>query len=281
MRCEMAKRLARALVCVVSTASPCWAVNPGFIPGDACFHSVLTENYLGTFRPTSGVLKLHYMYPEPMMLCGYGGFAHLTITHCPPSLYAGLEKVYRAARKLDPKLVRVLEGAAGKENVELNGLNLFVCNKNADWKTQVIGLKYNEHWFDFPIKSPRPPSGWMTTGNNSERMNTEAYRYVSFLTGADAVIEDWRNSARIPGLKVQLPDVKGWEFAGPEIAEPVVVNAEDIELVVTCAPLDDYFRQKDGARFYVIRSTGVRELQWQLSGNGTRIELTDKPLGSK
>jgi hypothetical protein len=219
-----------------------------------------------------------------MMFCGYGGFDRLTIRNCPASLYDGLRRAYRAARKDYPKLVKVFEESDGrKQSVEVNGLDLFVCNKNCDWNTQKIGLKYNEHWFDFPIKSqrpnPNPKSGWVDLATG--RMNSPAYRYVSFLSGADAVVEDWQNSQRIPGLAVSLPDAKGWEFAGPKIEAPIVAKAEDVELVVTCDPLDEYFRQKDGATFYIIRTTGVRQLQWQLSDEGSHINLVDKPLGAE
>jgi hypothetical protein len=280
MRYRLWTRIAATISsCAAISISPCLAVNPGFIPGDACFHSLLTDEYLSTLRPATGVLDLNYIYPEPMMLCGYGGFAHLSVHRCPVSIFTSLETVYRAVRKTHPKLVRVLdERGAANRGVEINGLDLFVYNKDVDWKTQKIGLKYNEHWFDFPINSPHPKSGWFGSGNNSERMDVKAYRYVSFLPGADAVVEDWQHSSRYPGLAVRLPDVKGWEFAGPEIESPVVANAEDVELVVTCEPLDEYFRQKEQATFYVIRRTGVRERQWRLSDDGSRIELGDKPL---
>jgi hypothetical protein len=264
---------------LLPTAS-CRAVNPGFIPGDACFHAILTENYLATLRPAGGNLELHYSYPEPMMGCGYGGFARLTVRNCPPALYDGLTKVYRAVRKTHSKLVRVLEEPTGRRNLEINGLDLFVYNKAIDWKRQEIGLKYNEHWFDFPIKSPRPANGWFGSGKSSERMNAEAYRYVSFLPGPDAVVEDWKNSARIPGLAVRVPDVNGWEFAGPEIEVPVVTNAEDIELIVTCEPLDDYFQRRDESTFYVIRTASVRELQWRVIEGKSTVELTDAPFGA-
>jgi hypothetical protein len=282
MRYHLLTRLAYGLVGVVALASPCGAVNPGFIPGDACFHSLLTEDYLQTLRPAGGVIELQYIYPEPMMFCGYGGFDRLTVRNCPPALYDGLRRAYRATRKDHPKLVQVFEDKGGrKQSVEFNGLDLFVCNKNCDWKTQKIGLRYNEHWFDFPINSPRPKSGWLDP--RSARMNVPAYRYVSFLSGADADVEDWQNSQRIPGLAVRLPDVKGWEFAGPKIEAPVLANAEDIELVVTCDPLDDYFRQKDGATFYIVRTTGVRQLQWERekSESGSQTNLADKPVGSE
>ncbi len=189
-----------------------------------------------------------------MIGCGYAGFAHLTIRDCRPGLFASLNKVYRAIRRTHPKLVRVLdEHGKSERGIEINGLDLFVYNKDIDWKAQSIGLKYNEHWFDFPIKSPHPTSGWALTGPNSVRMDIPAYRYVSFLTGADAVVEDWQNSQRFPALAVRLPDVKQWEFpgAGP-IEVPIVAKAEDVQLVVTCEPLDDYFRQKPESIFYVI-----------------------------
>jgi hypothetical protein len=280
MRYHFLTQVTGVLICVTASASPCWAVNPGFIPGDALFHSVLTEDYLQTLRPASGTLELNYIYPEPMMFCGYGGFDRLTVRKCPPALYDGLRRAYRAARKDYPKLVQVFEESDGrKHSVEFNGLGLFVCNKNCDWNTQKIGLKYNEHWFDFPINSPRPKFGWLDPGTG--RMNIPAYRYVSFLSGAEAVVEDWQNGPRIPGLAVQLPEAKGWEFAGPKIEAPIVANAEDVELVVTCDPVDDYFRQKDGAAFYVVRTSGVRKMQWQLSDDGSRLNLIDKPLDSK
>jgi hypothetical protein len=246
------------------------------------FLEYLKAGVLSNLHPDGKVLKLHYIYPEPMTLCGYAGFAHLTIRDCPRALFASLDKVYRAVRKTHPKLVRVLDDrGTGSRGIEINGLDLFVYNKNIDWKAQRIGLKYNEHWFDFPVKSPHPKSGWLTSGTNSERLDITAYRYVSFLTGADAVAEDWQNSFRFPGLAVRVPEVNGWEFAGPEIDVPVVASAKDVQIVVTCEPLDDYFHQKPESIFYVIGTNGIRQLEWRLSEDESKVELSDKDFPPK
>jgi hypothetical protein len=274
-------RMAAAVLWVFFSAALCRACNPGFIPGDACFHSILTDDFLTQLRAGGKVMQLHYAYPEPLVGCGYTGFAHLEIRNCPPSLHVSLEKVYRAVRKTHPKLVRILDDrGSGDRGIEINGLDLFVYNKEVDWKSEKIGLKYNEHWYDFPVDPAllKNRGGWLSTNKDSDRMAIACYRYVSFLPGLEAVAEDWQYSSRFAGLAVRVPNVNDWGLGGPEIESPVTANAEDVQLVVTCEPLDDYFRRKADTTFYVIRTTGIRELQWRLSDDETRMELSDKPF---
>jgi hypothetical protein len=248
------------------------ACNPGFIPGDAFFHSELTSDFVSRMRVEGGALLLHYAYPEPLSGCGYSGFATLKVEGCPASLGQQLRLVYQAARSIEPRVVRIVSESDKVERaVEINALHMFVYNKGADWRAQKIGLKYNEHWYDFAVD--------VRMAKKLQRTPVAAYVYAPFVPLVDAVAEDWQFSRRFAGLGASVPDVQGWGLPGEEITIPVTMKYADLEMVITLDKLESYFRRKEDATFYVIHGETSAQFRWHV--NGANLELQKAAVGAE
>jgi hypothetical protein len=257
---------------VVVVSMKCAACNPAFVPGDAFFHATITKELLDHLAIDKGTLSLRYSYPEPMSLGGYVGFARMDIGNCPPSLGESLRRVYRQVRRTHPRVVQIVADGKGEERCfELNGLELFVYSKGRVWDHQQIGLKYNEHWYNFPVK--------VEVAKGTDRLPIKGYVYRTFLPIVDAVTEDWQNSSHFSGLSVKCPDVAGWGLAGPEILTPITGAAVDLEFVILAGNVEDYFNRKDNATFYVIQGERVREMQWQRPEDGGDARLKERQMG--
>lgn len=242
--------------------------NVAFMPGDAFFHAKLTSDFVESLPKDGGNLTLVYS-PVPMAggFGGYAGFERMEIKGVPARMTSALRGLYRKLRRDYAKIVRVNVDANGKEVAkETNGFHLFVYNRDVKWKLewhdQKIGIKYNEHWTDLPPEAITPsesrPSGFF---------GGPAIEYESFIETYAAVVEDWENARRFPELKVDIPKGIPWGLTGPEIMEPVSVDAKNIQLVI--CPDDSlklYFQRKRDVEFFAVTVEGVKRFTWTKEG---------------
>jgi hypothetical protein len=253
-------------LCLVGHATA--HANIAFMPGDAFFHAELTTAVTKGLQGNGGKVILSYSHaPLSGGFGGYAGFERVEITNVPIRMTSALRSVYADLRQEYPEIVRVQLDAEGNEvNRDTSGFHLFVYNRNVkwrlEWNDQKIGIKYNEHWNDLPDLAITP-----TEGRPSGFGRVPAIEYASFIQTYAAVVEDWRNARRFDELKVAVPSGIPWGLTGPEIMEPVSVDANDVQLVV--CPDDDlklYFAGKRDLQFFTISVDGVKRFTWTKKG---------------
>ena len=138
----------------VSLIAPAAQGNVAFMPGDAFFHSDLTE---AAVADTSGdeTFRLKYSHvPLSGGLGGYAGFEWLEVTGDTTALRHHLKVLYESLRMDNPKEVRINHDGSV---TELNGFHIFVYNADVKWDggfaSQGLGMKYNESWTDLPASA--------------------------------------------------------------------------------------------------------------------------------
>ncbi len=252
------------------------AQNMGFTPGDAFFVFELTEKLVSGLPEKGGDVTLHY--PTPLIgFGGYAGFDKLRLAGVTPELVQYLRRTYQTHRNWTPKIVRidVLEDGTRSE-VELNPPIAFLYNADVDWSQQRIALKYNEDWPQLPAEAFAGPNRKLSFGGEDVYNHAEAYQPL--VKTYDAVTEDWRNSRRFRGLKVEVPKDVAWgRSLGQPVTEAVVAQCKEVQFVViTDESLEDYFLQTPGLSFYQITMDGISKREWQVGDEG--LELIRKEL---
>jgi hypothetical protein len=240
------------------------AVNLAFMPGDAFFGATLTESLVDTLPTQDASILLEYRYRyrlEDGTFGGYAGFHRLRIKESSLGITGNLQKLYRYLRRDFAKEVRIeIDQSGNRIETEINPFDLLVYNREVDWKNQRLALKYNEDWRQLPESAVKGPPRWNYFGGKGVR----AERYLSYLPIYEAVIDDWKHAAEVAPLRVQVPENVAWGIAGPEIDEPVVIQADAVQLIIL--PSDDlkaYFHETEQFTFYSITEDGVHELSWQ------------------
>ena len=249
-----------ALVSVLSERSS-EAANQYFMPGDAFFHSVLTEEALDAMDATEDPV-FEYDRPEflPRMLCGYAGFRRLKYEDMPEGMKKGLRQVYRDVREFTPKRVeitpevRVETGELGDIDVptgkmihtEINGLNVLFYNPSFDRQKHRLALKYNEDWAD------------MFAAYGHQRSHA---RLETFVPKANVMMEEWRDAAAVEPLKV-----KHAELTARNIEVPLIPESEG--LVAIIIPDGDFERacnatggEWGSTSFYLVTESSVSILK--------------------
>lgn len=229
------------------------------MPGDAFFSTRLTAKAAEKLPAEGGTLKFGYAYPEGSGdFCGFAGFTRLEVLGADSDFVKNVRAVHRAIRRDYPLQVEVrVDEDGNRMESELNGIQAFIYNRNADWEKQRIAIKYNEGWFSLPkaaLSGPRSSKPFDMTA---------CMQYVSFVPGAEVVAHDWKYAAKFVGLQAKLPDVEGWGVAGPRIKEPVTVQADDIQLIVLeGGSIDEAYGEEDDVAFYSISAEGVDYCYW-------------------
>lgn len=235
-------------------------VNLAFMPGDAFFHSRLTRQSANELHFGDTSLLLSYDYPEnSMTFGGYAGFSNLQIINVNSQMSRNLRILYDALRESIPMIVEIAVDSDGKkEQQELNGFHVFIYNRRTEWKEQLIGLKYNEHWMNLPataLDSPTRKQGFAAVA---------AIRYVSFYSSFKSVIQDWQYAPMYDPLGAKVPQEIAWGVSGPPINEPIETDAQEIQIIVLEEQdLDAYFEKEDGANFYSVSLVGIKRLTWK------------------
>src|SRR5262245_48352901 len=81
----------------LSPALSCLANNNFFLPGDAFFHTVLTEERLKALRANEDA-TFDYIYVAPGAFCGNAGYERLTVKQLPAGFLRNLDYAYRLER---------------------------------------------------------------------------------------------------------------------------------------------------------------------------------------
>ena len=199
------------LLTLILSARPASAANQYFMPGDAFFHTLLTEAVIKDMAVVSHP-EFTYHRPEflPRMFCGYAGFQKLEFTNMPQTMRDNLTKVYRELRDAHPLKLEVKEEVVVKGDVELktgkklyreiNGFNMFFYNADFDRRKHRLGLKYNEQWAD----------QFAAFGHDRKHAI-----YEVFVRDPEAIMLDWREGKSVSPLNVELPPISTRSFRTP------------------------------------------------------------------
>jgi hypothetical protein len=146
----------------VLASQPVAATNIAFLPGDAFFHGLLTQEdveRIGDQEVTN--ISLHYVgLPiQEEKLCGYMGLYDISLQSLSAEERRGIVTAHHFLRTRSPRLVvrfgeeEPLRFEDGSQKLfpgryprseELNPISLFVYSKDFDIKEYHLGLKYDE-----------------------------------------------------------------------------------------------------------------------------------------
>ncbi|MAI30393.1 MAG: hypothetical protein CBE00_00650 [Planctomycetaceae bacterium TMED240] len=196
------------------------AHNTYFLPGDAFFHTVLTEETLNRIEEEKNPI-FNYSRPEFLdnSLCGYAGFSKLEFRNMPIELKQRLRQVYDELREDVPKRIEIRDEIIYKQGEfgdiavktgnqltrEVNGFSVFVVNDTFLSTRFVLGLKYNEDW------------GEQVTAFGHDRNHVHL---ESFIQTPEAIAEDWRDSKLVAPLSTECPVVSNKNISVPVLASP-------------------------------------------------------------
>ncbi len=170
--------------------------DPYVLPGDAFFHTVISEKVLKKLDEDPDYA---FEYERPYWLYTIPGYYSLSLGKQNRKLVQQIKEAYSEVRySMSPLKLRVIGKSPNSvsdepskektEFVEINGPTLFFYNEDYDWKKKHIALKYNENWFQ-----------------ELEKFGYQNASYGAFVKTPEAIIESWRLSTVVPPLSVQLP----------------------------------------------------------------------------
>ncbi|HEX6986923.1 MAG TPA: hypothetical protein VF170_16215, partial [Planctomycetaceae bacterium] len=243
-----------------------------FMPGDAFFHTRLTQDVADSIPSEGGTVTLPYRAPDHAMggLCGYAGFAKLEVRDVPPEVARGLKELHAELRKTYPKTIEITTDAEGKElsRSEVDAFRLFVTVKEFRPGVHQFGLKYNENW-----NSP-PPEAMVPDGRPT--LKIPAAVYECYVRGEDAVVADWRDAKNVPPLPVEISPYAAWGFTGAPIEQPAIAKAADARFfVLWSGDMRHYFREERNMRFWEVTPAGFRAYRYEKRGE---LKVTDVSL---
>lgn len=248
------------LAVLLGAQTPLVAHNTEFLPGDAFFHTILTENKVKEIQdqkdPQFGYVRPD-QYSEPY-LCGYAGYGGLTIVGMSEELRKQLRELYYDIRRGTPKRVRLLGDGDDKQIWwEENGLHVLFYNSDFDFEKHHPFLKYNEDWIKETASFGSPP----------ERVHLE--RFVPDWEG-----REWRDSPVVPPLKAKILKKEGdfFDNGSIELQDPVCVIA------FTPEDLAKYKNQEDGAKFYLVNGREIVVYEFEHRSWKRRVDENDQPV---
>ncbi|QDT14824.1 hypothetical protein [Alienimonas californiensis] len=245
----------------LTAATPAWATNRGFFPGDAFFHTTLTKEVAEKLRADAST-PLRYATPdhEEGGFCGYTGYWNARLPADSP-LAARLADLYDRLRRdvVFREVSQAIEDDGTVTEWETNGFNLFLYNSDYNPRRRGIGLRYNETWVEDEMAFGPSRAGT---------------RLEIFVDHPHAVSQDWRDAADVPPLNADcppLPPVPAREvlrMAGPMIEEPIRLRGPVLAVVTEQRDLNGYFRPRRsldpfeieleiGETYYVVTTDGV------------------------
>ncbi|MBW3540881.1 MAG: hypothetical protein KY476_11470 [Planctomycetes bacterium] len=237
------------------------AANVYFMPGDAFFHTILTDDSLKVLERAGDTITLTYDLPAASF-CGFAGFERIQIDVGSSRIAQRLRNVYDSLRRTHPKVIAVFDQDGKTVQHEINGFHLLIYNKSVDFSKQRLAIRYNESWFDLPDEVVGP-----------QRLGTApATVYQPLFRDHEAVVHDWQWSREYDALKVSVPAGLTWGRTGEAIAQPVRGKASEFQFVILAdeslktgsySELKSYFRQKPGWSFLSVSDSGVRQFQWK------------------
>jgi hypothetical protein len=234
------------------------ATNVYFMPGDAFFHTRLTEDAVSSLAGEAGTATLAYERPSPFSFCGYAGFPSMQIQDMDPGTVRSFKELYADLRRQYPKQIQIMTTTTdtGIDVVtqEINGFHLLVYSSDFDVQRFRLALKYNEDWHSPPIAAVGT-RGWLIMPARS---------YDPFVKTHEAVVEDWRNAGNVPGLPVEVPKDLLWARSGPQIEAPVRARAQELRFLVFPADsLGWHFKRKNNEEFWEVTPSGIKAYSWK------------------
>jgi hypothetical protein len=199
-----------------------------FLPGDAFFHTQMTEEMVNELR--NGKRRyLTYVRLSGGAFRGSAGYVNLEFDEAPEYLNEGLFRAYwwvRSCNKprfIDNRVIAMDEAtgklsvAAAPELEEYPGISVFIYNSDFDFTSYEIGLKYNETWYEEMERFGFSPGH---------------VQLDEFFLSPTAIALSWQMARRVDGLKVAVPagDVPDRK-ASPE---PIVVSGPVVALIPLC-----------------------------------------------
>ena len=193
-------RIFSPIVAFLLVASPALATNRGFMPGDACFHSILTKDRLAALA-ASEKATVPFIRPkgEQFAFCGYAGYWSLQFPPNSDSLVKNLNALYTELRRYSPRELQEHVNSDGKTvQFETNGFHIVIYNRDFDPLKYNIALRYNETWSeDESSFGPRP----------------RITRLESYVVDRVAFSNDWRDAKDVPPLRATHPSIPDQEPA--------------------------------------------------------------------
>jgi len=248
-------------ISILSPSNAALALTIGFLPGDACYGSRLSQKTLAQFG-TDGQIVFPYSSGVGLAAgCGYAGYWNLAVGNMPKSMTARLHQVYWHLREFDPPVFEIRRDKAGNERRrEMNAYRVFIYDKDYDLGDG-IGLKFNEDWMHLIRHDTRKPY--------------RAAAYSPYVTAYNAIARDWDRAPRIPPLQINEKDAL--PLWGPRIEEPLSIDAARIQILILPDGLhasfaeamnaspeeeleDDY--KIDSRYFYRVTDEGVTRCHW-------------------
>ncbi|MBC8350341.1 MAG: hypothetical protein H8E66_00020 [Planctomycetes bacterium] len=249
--------------------------NQYFMPGDAFFHTVLTEELLGKIDEQADPVFIYHR-PDflPQMFCGYAGFQQLQYDKMPKSMKDNLRKVYDDLRLDYPKRIEVtdevrvektedgdIDVPTGKKiYTEINGFSVLFYNASFDRTKFHLAAKYNEDWAE----------NFAAFGHGREHAVFE-----SLVPTAKAVSLEWRDAKLVKPLNVGLPELHARSFKTP-------LRPKE-KLVAIVLPKRDFQLAFDGKELgwmpvslYAVTEDGITEL---MGNNGHWVKRVPRGFG--
>ncbi|QDU06678.1 hypothetical protein [Gimesia aquarii] len=231
-----------------------------YLPGDAFFHTVITEKTLKKLEENPDYAfeynRSHWNYTFP-------GYYSLSLGKQNRKLAKQIKKAYEEVRysmrllrlKVRGKSPNSISGKSSEEKtefVEINGPDLFFYNEDYDWKKMQFAIKYNEHWHQELMKFGYP---------NGD--------YAPFVKTPEAIIQSWRFSTVVPPLSVQLPDVPIIKHRA--VDAPMIAKGRLRAIMLPDNKYKRYYKRKNYLHLIEITNEGyftyhASEGEWRQSG---------------
>ncbi len=251
------KTLCATFLVAVGFDGKLFANNNYFLPGDAFFHTTLTEKTVNRIikekNPT-----FEYVRPESLesYLCGYAGFRKLEFTDMSRAFKENLRMVYKELRKHYPKRVEITPEVKNEERDgktvevrtgntirrEINGFSVLFYNSSFNFQRFRLALKYNEDWAK------------QTAAFGHRR---DHVRFDYFVNHPDALMEEWRDAQLVKPLQAKCPSIRK-DPSGKSNKEPIRVKKGVCAIVFEKNTFRKYYQRAWFTTFYEVSETGVR-----------------------
>jgi hypothetical protein len=205
-----------------------------FLPGDAFFHTRLTEEIVNQIRDNQRT-RLGYARLSGCASRGSAGYGYLEFNAVPDYLKEGLYDAYWWVRSCSPARFRdlrdiqldeatgVLKVSARPQVVEELGVSTFFYNSEFDFRQHWLGLRFNESCF-------REVERFGFRRGNID--------LDEFFSTPEALAHNWQMAELVGPLNVTLPegDVPDRKFS----EEPVYLSGQVIALLPMCDDTQKY-----------------------------------------
>ena len=156
-------------------------------------------------------------------------------------------------------------------------LNSRICIMNRSFQLGVHSLfiRYNEDWNREPTKIERDRIQWKSSVGDFGTQFLGFGEYHPFIFNSEALIEDWRNAAKVEPLHCTVPEVLtlGKTERSPfSILEPITVNLADVAIVALPGEFDDTrIPNSLNSVMIVLRDGAVTRFRWVVNRIGKAL----------